>query len=82
MRQTGFFVVDRVSTPHGCDLVCSHPKCRDHGIRFLYCKYCHAAVKPKPFRRHHVHGELAALSSSAAVVDGDVSAAAAAVNVC
>jgi hypothetical protein len=49
--QTAFFKIDS-NTPHGADLVCSHPTCRDGGIKFAYCKYCDAPIAKRSFRQH------------------------------
>jgi hypothetical protein len=38
---------------HGQGLVCSYPKCRDGGIKFLYCKYCAIPVSKRMFRTRH-----------------------------
>lgn len=38
---------------HGQGLVCSYSKCRDGGIKFLYCKYCAIPVSKRMFRTRH-----------------------------
>lgn len=55
--QTAFFEVLE-ETPHGGELVCSYPACRNSGVRFLYCKYCDAAISRRGFKTKHVHQDL------------------------
>jgi hypothetical protein len=40
---------------HGEELVCSHPICRQGGIKFLLCKHCDEPVAKRSFRLHHNH---------------------------
>jgi len=43
---------------HGLELVCSFPKCRNNGVKFLYCYYCGDAVSKRCFRSGHSHEDL------------------------
>ena len=58
---------------HGSELVCSYPACRNSGVRFLYCKYCDAAISRRGFKTKHVHADL---HESEHAVAGTVAAAA------
>jgi hypothetical protein len=55
--QTAFFEVSE-DAPHGSELVCSYPSCRNSGVRFLYCKFCDAAISRRGFKSKHVHDDL------------------------
>ncbi len=37
-------------------MVCSHPSCRNAGVKFRYCSFCKAPVAKRNFRRRHNHG--------------------------
>ncbi|KAG7336969.1 hypothetical protein IV203_016362 [Nitzschia inconspicua] len=47
-----------VNALHGEDLVCSHPICRQGGIKFLLCKYCDEPVAKRSFYRNHGHKDM------------------------
>jgi hypothetical protein len=55
--KTAIFEVDK-DAAHGSNLVCSYPSCRNSGVRFLYCKYCDAAISRRGFKIKHSHPEL------------------------
>jgi len=42
---------------HGAELKCSHPVCREKGIKFRYCAPCQKAVAKRNFRKRHAHPE-------------------------
>lgn len=50
--------------PHGSDLVCSYPQCRNGGVKFLYCKFCDTAIARRSFRSQHLHSGKETPSSS------------------
>jgi hypothetical protein len=50
-KTANFMITNDVK--HGKGLVCSYPKCRDGGIKFLYCKYCAIPVSKRMFRTRH-----------------------------
>lgn len=52
---TAYFVISK-GVKHGDDVVCSHPACRNAGVKFRYCSYCKAPVAKRNFRRRHNHG--------------------------
>ena len=37
--------------------MCSFPACRDRGVKFLFCAYCHGPVAKRNFRSRHSHKE-------------------------
>ena len=39
---------------HGEPLFCSHPLCREVGIKFYFCAYCKDAVAKRKFRQSHM----------------------------
>lgn len=53
-HKTAYFEVT-TDMPHGSDLVCSYPQCRDGGVKFLYCKFCDTAIARRSFRSQHLH---------------------------
>jgi hypothetical protein len=53
-HQTAFFSIPD-GTRHGQDLVCSHPVCRDQGVKFQFCVHCHCPVAKRNFRNRHLH---------------------------
>jgi hypothetical protein len=52
---TAYFVINK-GIQHGEDVVCSHPACRNAGVKFRYCSFCKAPVAKRNFRRRHNHG--------------------------
>lgn len=54
-QQTAYFVINN-GIQHGEDVVCSHPACRNAGVKFRYCSFCKAPVAKRNFRRRHNHG--------------------------
>jgi len=52
---TAYFVINK-NIQHGEDVVCSHPACRNAGVKFRYCSFCKAPVAKRNFRRRHNHG--------------------------
>ena len=61
---------------HGQGLVCSYSKCRDGGIKFLYCKYCAIPVSKRMFRtRHNNCGKESVESSCKAKAPTEAAAA-------
>ena len=36
-------------------MICSFPKCREDGVKFLYCLYCRDAIGKRVFRNQHHH---------------------------
>jgi hypothetical protein len=50
-KTANFMITNDVK--HGQGLVCSYPKCRDGGIKFLYCKCCAIPVSKRMFRTRH-----------------------------
>lgn len=53
--KTAYFVISN-GIQHGNDVVCSHPACRNAGVKFRYCSFCKAPVAKRNFRRRHNHG--------------------------
>ena len=43
---------------HGAELQCSHPICRQSGIKFRYCAFCKKAVAKRNFRKRHAHNDF------------------------
>lgn len=60
---TAYFVINN-GVQHGEDVVCSHPACRNAGVKFRYCSFCKAPVAKRNFRRRHNHGGETSTSSS------------------
>lgn len=42
---------------HGAELQCSHPICRENGVKFRYCAPCQKAVAKRNFRKRHAHND-------------------------
>eukprot|EP00934_Nitzschia_sp_Nitz4_P003220 Nitzschia sp. Nitz4//scaffold175_size95217//71243//72771//NITZ4_004732-RA/size95217-augustus-gene-0.26-mRNA-1//-1//CDS//3329538966//3210//frame0 len=61
--------------PHGADLLCSYPSCREGGVKFRYCKFCKvpAAKRSFLFRHGHTKKNRPAAESPQASSDVEVS---------
>ena len=52
--QSAYFELP-IDSFHGKTLVCSHPRCRDSGRIFRYCKVCNQVAAKRNFGRRHAH---------------------------
>jgi len=56
-KKTAYFVIpDNVK--HGADLLCSHAKCQNKGIRFVFCIVCDEPVAKINFKTRHSHPDV------------------------
>lgn len=53
--KTAYFVIPD-GIEHGDELMCSHPTCRQAGVKFRYCLKCRVPVAKRNFRNRHRHG--------------------------
>jgi hypothetical protein len=52
--QTAFIVIPQ-DVSHGQALRCSHPICRNRGVRFRFCAACQRPVAKRNFSSRHNH---------------------------